>query len=186
MNTIITSRQDILKSSQKLAFDTGLQSINIRKVAELSGVSIGSVYNYFPSKADLVAATVETVWESVFHGEEGNSQPEGFVQCVVWLYNKILKGSEEYPSFFTLHSMSFAVEDKEKGRAVMTQYFAHMKKGLRYSLDEDKQACKDIFTDDFTKEDFINFVFSNIISLSIEKNKSCNTLIEVIKRLIGQ
>ena len=67
MNTFITSREAILAASRKIATEQGLQAINIRAVAQNCGVAVGSVYYYFPSKADLVAATVEDVWKSIFH-----------------------------------------------------------------------------------------------------------------------
>lgn len=184
MNTIITSKEAILEASRKLAFETGLQSISIRSVATSCGISVGSVYNYFPSKADLIAATVEGVWETIFHNEAQNQQPEGFIECVIWLYDRIQKGSSEYPTFFTLHSMSFAVDDKEKGREMMAHYFIHMKAGLLQALSNDKCVREGAFTDGFTQTDFIDFIFYNVLNLSMKKEKNCNMLIEVIRRTI--
>lgn len=184
MNTIITSRKAMIEASQKIAFETGLHSINIRTVAANCGVAVGSVYNYFPSKADLIAATVKKVWEEIFHNASQSRPPAEFTQCVVWLYDTIQKGSTEYPSFFTIHSMSFAVSDKEKGREVMAHYFAHMKDGLLQALLSDQLVRKNIFTDAFTPTDFVDFVFSNIMSLSMQKAKNCDTLIEIIRRII--
>ena len=54
MNTIITSKEDILKTSRELIREQGWSAVNIRSVAAACGVSVGSIYNYFDSKADLV------------------------------------------------------------------------------------------------------------------------------------
>lgn len=70
MNTIVTSREEILKASRELIRQGGWSAISIRSVAAACGVSVGSIYNYFDSKTELVGATVESVWEEIFHRPE--------------------------------------------------------------------------------------------------------------------
>lgn len=67
MNTVVTSKEDILKTSRELIQQKGLPAINIRSVAAACGVSVGSIYNYFDSKAALVSAVVESVWREIFY-----------------------------------------------------------------------------------------------------------------------
>ena len=56
MNKIVTSKDEILHRSRELIRERGLSAISIRSVAAACGVSVGSVYNYFDSKAELVSA----------------------------------------------------------------------------------------------------------------------------------
>lgn len=67
MNTIVTSKEEILQTSRELIRQQGWSAVSIRSVAAACGVSVGSIYNYFDSKADLVGATVESVWSEIFH-----------------------------------------------------------------------------------------------------------------------
>lgn len=53
MNTVVTSREDILKTSRELIQRQGWSAINIRSVAAACEVSVGSICNYFDSKAAL-------------------------------------------------------------------------------------------------------------------------------------
>lgn len=184
MNTIVTSRDAILEISQKMAFESGLPSLNIREVAARCGVSVGSVYNYFPSKADLIAATIEKGWQGIFHQASPDAQPKDFAECAAWLFASIQKASLEYPSFFTFHAMSFAAPDKEKRRETMNHYFLHMKSGLLHALEHDARVRADAFGEHFTQADLIDFVFNSILSLSMQRSKSCDTLTELIRRAI--
>ena len=66
MNTIITSKDEILKTGRKLIQQKGWSAVNIRSVASACGVSVGSIYNYFDSKkASLIGEIVESVWHEV-------------------------------------------------------------------------------------------------------------------------
>jgi AcrR family transcriptional regulator len=48
----------IIKAARALASESGLRAVQIAPVAERAGVAAGTVYRYFPSKEDLVAAVV--------------------------------------------------------------------------------------------------------------------------------
>ena len=184
MNTIVTSREALLQASQAIAIESGLQALHIRALAQRCGVSVGSVYNYFPSKADLLAATVEAVWESVFHTAEQCQRPAGFRPCVAWLFERIRHGTAEYPAFFNLHSLAFAAGDRPKGRQVMENAFSHMKRGLAQALEEDADVRPGAFSGALTREALVAFTFSNLLALSAEDRSDCGLLMALISRAI--
>ena len=66
MNKTATSRQALLEAAREIARRDGLGHISIRRTAAMCGVSIGTVYNYYPAKADLVLAVIEDFWKRVF------------------------------------------------------------------------------------------------------------------------
>ena len=111
MNTSVTSRDAILSVSRQFITQNGFGSVNMRAIAAACGVSVGSVYNYFPSKGDLICAVVESVWHDIFHLSGQSSQFSSFPDCVKWLFDSIRQGCEEYPAFFTLHSLSFSASE---------------------------------------------------------------------------
>ena len=61
MNSAATSKDEILAKSRELVRQSGWSAVSIRSVAAACGVSVGCIYNYVDSKADLVGATVESV-----------------------------------------------------------------------------------------------------------------------------
>jgi AcrR family transcriptional regulator len=184
INTIVTSKEAILATSRELAAEQGLQSLNMRTVAKKCNVSVGSVYNYFPSKSDLIAAVIQDVWQSIFNLNKISNETDSFVDYVIWIFESVQEGVLEYPGFFMAHSMSFAGSDKEKGRQVMTKYFGHMKSGMLASLQKDRNVKLSVFTENFTQKDFVDFIFSNIITLLMKQEHSCTILTEIIRRMI--
>src|ERR1041384_1159802 len=60
----LAARHDaILAAAAALAAEAGINAVQIAPVAERAGIAAGTVYRYFPSKTDLVAALVAAVSE---------------------------------------------------------------------------------------------------------------------------
>jgi AcrR family transcriptional regulator len=53
--------QAILDAATALAAERGMAAVQIAAVAERAGIAAGTVYRYFPSKTDLVAALIEAL-----------------------------------------------------------------------------------------------------------------------------
>src|SRR5215510_11302668 len=58
---LATRHEAIIAAARAIAAEQGLGAVQIVPVAERAGIAAGTVYRYFPSKADLVAALIESV-----------------------------------------------------------------------------------------------------------------------------
>ena len=103
MNIVITSEFEILKASRELIQQQGWAAVNIRSVAAACGVSVGSIYNYFDSKAALVAATIESVWREIFHRSDDGSTFQDTQTCIIWIYERMEYGCRQYQTKVTAH-----------------------------------------------------------------------------------
>lgn len=60
----LAARHDaIIAAAAALASEGGINAVQIAPVAERAGIAAGTVYRYFPSKTDLVAALVASISE---------------------------------------------------------------------------------------------------------------------------
>ena len=92
MNTVVTSKEELLKASRELIRQQGWQAVSIRSVAAACGVSVGSIYNYFDSKAALIGATVESIWYEIFHRPASETVFRDTQACILWLYKSMKYG----------------------------------------------------------------------------------------------
>lgn len=184
MNTTITSKEAILETCRQLVSEKGTDSLNMRTVAKACDIAIGSLYYYFPSKDDLLIATIESVWEHNFRIKDTENINLSFSEYIKQCFQRIQSGTQEYPNFFTMHSISFASAGQSKARESMERYLAQIKEGMLTSLCSDKQVNKNAFSAKFTKSDFVDFVLSNVLSLLIQQQKNCHVLLEIIHRTI--
>ena len=184
MNKVVTSKEEILKVSRKLIMEQGWKSVNIRAVAASCGVAVGSIYNYFFSKSDLMTATVESVWYDIFHFSEEEDKDADFEECIRWLFRRMEEGAEKYPGFFTFHSMSFLVEEKTKAHEKKERSWQYIKKGLYTVLEKDKRVCRDAFNEQFTREKFVDVIFSMMLAFMLQQAYDSSVVVEIVRRSI--
>ncbi len=183
MNTVVTSKEAIVAVSIKIAAVQGLDKISIREVAKNCNVAVGSIYNYFPSKADLITATVEEVWKEIFHKTGACDEFTSFVALVKWVYDCIYQGTQDFPAFFSIHFQGFDSSEKEKGKQLMGEYRQHMVDQLVSALHRDKKVKREIFQS-MDEMQFISFVFGNMLLMLSAKEKDCSVLLTIIEKVL--
>lgn len=184
MNTVVTSKEEILEASRELVRSRGWSSISVRSVAAACDVSVGSIYNYFDSKADLVAATVESVWCEIFRLPSESAAFQDIQTCIAWMYGRIAYGCEHYPGFFTLHSLGFMHEEKDDGKQRMQQAWQHVLNGLSTVLKRDPNIRRDAFTESFTVEQFADVLFSLMLSALLRQDSDPSAALEIVRRTL--
>ena len=184
MNTIVTSKEEILKVSRELIRQQGWSAISIRSVAAACKVSVGSIYNYFDSKAELVGAAVESIWCEIFHRPEDRAVFENTQACIRWMYARMEYGCKQYPGVFTLHSLGFMQEDKSDGKRRMQQTWQHMLNGLCAVLKQDANIRPDAFTGQFTAEKFADVLFSLMLSALLRQDYDPTAVLEIVRRTL--
>lgn len=184
MNTVVTSKEEILKTSRALIREQGWSAVSIRSVAAACGVSVGSIYNYFDSKATLIGATVESVWCEIFHRPEDGAVFQDTQACITWMYGRMEYGCKQYSGFFTLHSLGFMREDKPGGKRRMQQTWQHILDGLCSVLKRDRKVRSDAFTEQFTAEKFADVLFSLMLSALLRQDYDPSAVLEIVRRTL--
>lgn len=116
------------------------------------GIALGSLYNYFVSKAELLSATVEAVWADIFPVGEISEDCKNIVDYLKILLESAEKSKERYPQFFSMHALSFAAGEKQEGRKTMEEYFEKIKHQMLRFIRNDEKIRSHIFTERLSKE----------------------------------
>lgn len=184
MNNVVTSKEEILKTSRDLIKEKGWQAISIRSVAAACNVSVGSIYNYFDSKSELVESAVESIWFEVFHRPEDGSVFNDTISCINWMFERMQYGCNLYPGLSTLHSLGFVQNEKQGGKQRMLQTWQHILNELVNVLTSDSKIRKDVFSESFTAEMFADTLFSLMLAALIRQEYDTTGVLEIVRRVL--
>lgn len=184
MNTVVTSREKILEVCRELVADKGLPAVNMRTVAEHCHVALGSLYYYFPSKDDLLIATIESVWADILKLDDLSPSQMNFAEFTTQLTVRIKCGINKYPNFFTAHAMSLSSAGRAKGCESMQRYLTLVRSRMLDILKCDAQIDSEVFTGDFSREQLVDFILASIMAAMSQRNFDYVTLVEVVKRTV--
>ncbi|MCQ4636986.1 TetR/AcrR family transcriptional regulator [Anaerovorax odorimutans] len=184
MNLPITSKEQIISVCQRLAKEKGLSSISMRAVAAECNVSVGAIYNYFPSKSELLCAAIESIWKDIFHMTQEPFEFTDFIECLSWLFESIQRGSRKYPQFLSSHAMALASEDKAIGQQMMANYFVHLKTNLEEVLKNDTKIRKDAFSQSLSPALFVDYIFQLFLASIVGANQDYQGILELAGRYL--
>lgn len=190
MSKPAASREILVEAAKALAGSHGLEGINIRDIARECGISVGAVYHYFPSKADLIVAVMEDFWKTVFHPDTCGVDPaaagKGFPVFFEALYQKAHENLGRFQSGLLEQASRMGAEERGKGKQAEAYYWQHIKDGLGQALQMDPGVKPDLWQGPFTKEGFIDFAFANLIAMLRENRENCAFFTEALRRLLYQ
>lgn len=142
----------LMQEAQRQIRESGYNSMTIRSVANGCGVGVGTVYNYFTSKEDLLARSMLTDWnaclEVIGTASSEADRPTPVLQCI---HDQLIRFSQLHQPVFR----DAAALTAFLGTA--SRYHSLLRSQLSVPL---KKFCRDAFTADFIAEALLTWTMA--------------------------
>jgi AcrR family transcriptional regulator len=98
-----SKRDQIILATRDLVFEQGLQDVAMSQIAQRAQVGMGTIYNYFPSKEDLVFCLFSEIKAAMSqYVLEGYDATQPVVVRVLYLLNGLVQYGIQHPREFLL------------------------------------------------------------------------------------
>ena len=159
----------LIEEAQKQIEQSGYGALTIRSVAKACGVGIGTVYNYFSSKDDLLATYLLGDWQdciaAIARAGELSDSPEPVVRC---MFDQLLSYAKRHQAIFR----------DEAAAANFAGAFSRYHGLLRAQLAT--------FVRKYCSSDFLaEFVAESLLTWSMS-GKSFDEIYEILKKLFEE
>ncbi len=185
MNKNVTTKKDLIETAKEIAKIEGIDKVSIRNIAKKQSISVGALYNYFPTKADLIFSIVSDFWKSVLLRQKNIlNNPSSFTDFLKNYYEAMAASLSDFEKGWLTLIDTLNAEDKIKGKELERKFFIELKDIISTALDWDKNLKKNIWSSSYTKEAFVDFVFISIMSSLRREKNNCDFLVETINRIL--
>ena len=176
----VIDREGLVSQAYAIASRDGISALSVRKVASACGIAVGSVYGYFPTKADLTAAVLTRFFEENLSEELCVVRPGERFTSYVRRFREALSSVRAQMSvdWFTemrrLPSAEHAALD-----AVRAPMLAHIERGLARVLDADEAVDRSRLVGPMSAEALCRYVLQAVFA-SLMAGGECETLFALL------
>lgn len=179
-------KEKILASSKGIASEQGISKINIRSVAEKSGVSIGTVYNYYPKKADLLVAVIEDFWlEALAEIDFKTLGDKNFYEKIQEVYNNLYAYFHNFKENWLEQIFLIDEQEKKLGRKKETEYFAKICTMIISLMDKDENISDKVWQNGISKEKTAEFILDNMILMFKKDESDFEFFLAILKKIMS-
>lgn len=176
-----TLRDTLLSCARELARREGTGSINIRQLAVQAGIATGTVYNYFPSKEEVMLALTEEFWRDSFQEMRTVGEGKAFTEQLRDIYHFMHLRLDD--SAMALMQSLRGV--KSTGYQRMASIQASLKAELLRRLTSDPSIQPTLWTETFTPERLVSFVLMNLLASLRQKADTIDYFLDILNRILN-
>lgn len=176
-DTLYTS---LIDCAHTIASTQGVHAINIRNLANNAHVSVGTIYNYFKNKDELLIALTQSYWQDVYRTIKTQCYGYPLVEALPLLY-RIIKISLDASLGSLLNCLSSIEVFNNQQLALMQQ---DLKQFVIYLINADDSIDNHLFNDDLSKEQFAQFIVDYFFIYLRKQDTSSDAFIHIIERII--
>lgn len=172
MNHRVTTKEQILEHAMQIALQEGIDAVNIRKLAAACNIAIGSVYNYYADKEELITEVSKRFWQKILLDQEKLYRKGiGFSTFLEQYYNYLYGRLTRYDKSW-ISGMNQA-EPKQ----IATKL-------LKEVLQNDYRVNASIWNMELNEDAFCAYVFTNLMALLQAGENNCRFFIFLLEHLL--
>lgn len=176
MPKIIESVQEtILTEAKEMLVKSDYDSFNIRDLSKKCSISVGTIYNYFPSKYELIHSVFIDDWDKVLKKINGiNLEDRSFYEKLKAMYLEVDGFLEKYMRVF-VQMASNIKRDKNSSKQALELLYPL----INEMLDIEREKCT--LTTKLPNDKLNRFIVNNLMLLCNDKTLTFDEVYSLMK-----
>lgn len=175
----------ILSVAKDIAYTEGLSTISMRKVAVKCEIGLGTIYNYYPTKMDIIIAIIEDFWKdclSSFHSK--NTTNLNFFEEIEFFYFHTLGYLEQFQTNWLKELASFSSTNKVKGKQRESEFIGRLSIVFKMILDKHQDEFNQYAFDVINKDQVATFILDYLFIMLRKSEKDYTFFDFTLKKLL--
>nr|WP_270941766.1 TetR/AcrR family transcriptional regulator [Romboutsia lituseburensis] len=149
----------MFKVSKEIAYREGISGINMRKVASQCELSLGTIYNYYTTKVDIIFDIIEDLWNECFDEiDKIYNSKEGFFKQTEFLYFHTLQYLSKFENNWIKDLIILTSNDKEKAKERECELVEKFTQILKHLIEINKKDLNIEVFNKFSEDKILEFI----------------------------
>lgn len=159
-------KETILKEAMNIAHSEGLSKISMRKIANRCDIALGTIYNYYPTKADIVLDLVEGFWMTCFKDfNKLCSEELDFFEQIEQIYFHILSYLKRFEGHCLEYLNGLPSINKDEGKKREAEFMNKIVDVFSKLYLTHKSEFNTDVIEKFNEVDIARFILDNVIAM---------------------
>ena len=176
----IIDKDKLIDQAYSIAAHEGISALSVRKLAAACGIAVGSVYMYFPTKADLTAAVFARFFgQALFEECCRVNGSESFVDYVRKLRRALSEALADMEVDWFAEMCRLPHSEHEALEAARGPMLTHMEQGLQHVLEADPAVVRSRLVGALSPDKLCPFVLGAVFT-SLMEGSDCEPLFALL------
>lgn len=167
MSRIIENpRELILNKSKEILYTDGYSALNMRNVAKACQIALGTIYNYFPTKKDLVMEMMIDYWKKYFLILDSVKNSDEDLYCKLGkIFNELSDFIKTFKEVWLKPELCDTPEFIQSGLEKQYLYMSELIKIVEDILSSNAQYTNSKLAKKISSNEIASFIVVNFISM---------------------
>ncbi len=181
----IVTRDQILDVAYQMAREGGLGALGTRDLASRCDMAVGTLYNHYPDKAELVCDVIGRFWSSALRQtglldrSEPGAGPIGTVEYCRRLADGLSQAVASFRDGWLAEISSLDPRTRGRTRAAQRECFSTIVGRIAQVVRQDPLVCPEA-RDALSPDDLARVVWDAIYGELSDPDGSCDTLLDML------
>lgn len=177
------AREKILRAARDIAAAQGTENLCMRAVAQSCGLALGTIYNYFPTKTDLLLELMAGMWDEFLAeaAEEAAREPD-FFAALHGVYTRMQACAARFKAAWLTPPFYRMPGGVQRGLVRERDYFSRLAALLTQLLERARDSGQ--IAPKKSVPDTARFILLNFMAMARQPSFSYELFEEFLKELV--
>lgn len=178
-------KENIISVTREIMQTEGINKVNMRSIAKRCNIALGTIYNYFPTKIDIIIEIIEVFWIDCFKEIDLNILKEkDFFVSLEYLYNVMNNHLNNFKINWLDQLSQMSDIDKSRSRSKEKEYIHKVLFLIEKLIERNKDQFNTEKFSSLNKEQLAMFIFDNFMIMLKRNDPNYSFFDTVLKKLL--
>lgn len=171
-------KQMILEKAKELLITDGYEALNMRTIAKKCNIAIGSIYNYFPNKSELLLEMMTDYWDDFFVYLDKEVINSPLIDALNAMFHKLDDFVKVFKAIWLRPDLYKTPQYVNNGIKREHEYLYKIQQFIELKIEKENKLS------DISISELSTFIISNFMSMLQNKRFSYEIFKKIIKKLL--